>query len=168
RPIVLLGVKPDEFDTLLCIFYPLYVPLSDFAPNRPLYLEAIWRTRNTSQWNTLLRLVDKWDFSALYSLACARLSAPGILSAVEKIVLGRRFDIIPWFLSGYKELCQRHNVLTLEEARMLGLEDVVALANVRQQIRQEALNQPLERITELVRKTFAVDRGGHPSVYELF
>jgi hypothetical protein len=82
------------------------------------------------EWTSILTLAIQWDFQSVKTLAANRLSF--IASPIEKIVLGRRFDMFEWLQDGYTAVCSRHEALTIEEGNLLGIEDVVKIAAVRQ------------------------------------
>ena len=75
-------------------------------------------------------LAAQWNFQSIKTLAVNHLSA--IASLVDKIVLGRRYDIIEWLENAYTAVCWRDEALTIQEGKLLGVEDVVKIAAVRQ------------------------------------
>ena len=78
-----------------------------------------------------------------------------ITSAVERIALGRRYDIPGWLVPAYAEVCERKEPLTLAEAVLLGLEDMVCIGQVRHTIRYTSnLNRHHDSIVALVRDIF--------------
>lgn len=53
-------------------------------------------------------------------------------SPIDKIVLGRRYNISEWLGGAYEAVCTRSDPLTVEEGIRLGVEDAVRIAAVRQ------------------------------------
>lgn len=66
-------------------------------------------------------------------MAIARLSE--MTSAVDRLVLAKRFDVERWLKPAYIELCKRDSSLTLAENTRLGMEDATLLANARAAMR---------------------------------
>lgn len=59
------------------------------------------------------------------------LAPNGIITAVEKIVLGTKYDVREWLVPAYEEVCLRARPLDLEEGARLGSERVVKIAKLR-------------------------------------
>jgi hypothetical protein len=72
----------------------------------------------------------EWNFQSIKNLAVERLSA--IATPVDKIVLGRRYNIFEWLENAYIDVCWRDQALTIEEGKLLGVEDVIKIAAMRQ------------------------------------
>ena len=66
-------------------------------------------------------------------LAIARLAQ--LASPVDRILLGRRYDIPEWLGTAYLELCTRDDALSYEEGVRLGMHDVILLSDIRQSVR---------------------------------
>ncbi|KIM91718.1 hypothetical protein PILCRDRAFT_827 [Piloderma croceum F 1598] len=113
---ILLAVSTKDFDTFLSILYP--VECSALA------------LTTVDEWTSILRLAVEWNFQSIKNLAVERLSA--IATPVDKIVLGRRFDIFEWLENAYTNVCWRDEALTIEEGKLLGVEDVIEIAAMRQ------------------------------------
>jgi hypothetical protein len=75
-------------------------------------------------------LATQWNFKSIKTLAVNHLSA--MTSPVDKIVLGRRYDISEWLGMAYTILCSRDEALTIKEGKLLGLEDVIKIAALHQ------------------------------------
>ncbi|KAJ6497452.1 hypothetical protein C8R45DRAFT_127696 [Mycena sanguinolenta] len=140
NPIVLEGVNAVDFDRFLSVLYPL-----DFATRDIV---------STEEWTSVLSLASRWEFNSLRELAMQHLFV--ITSAVERIALGRRYDIPGWLVPAYAEVCERKEPLTLPEAVLLGLEDTVCIGQVRHTIRYTSnLNRHHDSIVALVRDIFS-------------
>ena len=57
----------------------------------------------------------------------------------QRLILGRKYDIDQWILPALQELCERPNPPTPDEARLMGLEDVILVGSVREKVRTHAL-----------------------------
>ncbi|KAF7350933.1 BTB domain-containing protein [Mycena sanguinolenta] len=139
NPIVLEGINAVDFDRFLSVLYPLDFTTRDIA--------------STEEWTSVLSLASRWEFNSLRELAMQHLFV--ITSAVERIALGRRYDIPCWLVPAYAEVCERKEPLTLAEGRLLGLEDTVCIGQVRHTIRYTSnLNRHHDSIIALVRDIF--------------
>jgi hypothetical protein len=107
----------------------------------------------TKEWTSVLTIASIWDFSSLRHLSISRLDYS--LDTVERIVLGKQFDVCRWLTPAYFELCARPEPLTYEEGEMLGMRDVIKIGQVRHQIRYGTnLNRHEDTILALVRDMF--------------
>jgi hypothetical protein len=108
---------------------------------------------SAEEWTSVLSLASRWEFTSLCELAMQHLFA--ITSAVERIALGRRYDIPGWLVPAYTEVCERKDPLTLGEGRLLGLDDAILIGQVRHMIRYSSnLNRHHDSIVALVRDVF--------------
>ena len=57
---------------------------------------------------------------------------------MDRIVLGRKYDLEDWLLDAFFSICERLEPLSLAEASRLSLEDVVKVSGAREAIRQPA------------------------------
>ncbi|KAJ7721484.1 hypothetical protein B0H16DRAFT_1335241, partial [Mycena metata] len=136
NPIVLEGVNAVDFDRFLSILYPSNFTARDIA--------------SPEEWTSVLSLATRWDFTSLRDLAMQHLFAT--TSAVERIALGRRYDILEWLVPAYTEVCERKDPLTIAEGRLLGVDDAICIGQVRHMIRYSAnLNRHHDSVVALVR-----------------
>lgn len=80
-------------------------------------------------WIAVLKVASRLDFMSHRKLAITRLTA--LASPVERIKLGKDYDIASWLGPAYKELCLRTPPLTVDEGSKLGLEDAMKISAVR-------------------------------------
>lgn len=88
---------------------------------------------NVKEWSAVLNLADKWGFRRIRALAIKQITP--IASPVDILVLNRRHSIneAGWCLAdAYYAIIIRPNALTLEEGYLLGMEDVIEIASIRQ------------------------------------
>jgi len=115
-PISLVKVTVKDFDRFLSILYP-----ADFRK----------RTVTTAdEWGSVLDLAAEWNFQSIKHLAIdhiAQADAP-----VDKIVLGRKHNMVEWLGEAYEAVCKRKDPLTQQEGVRLGVEDVIRISAVRQ------------------------------------
>ncbi|KAJ7286922.1 hypothetical protein C8J57DRAFT_1282354 [Mycena rebaudengoi] len=139
NPIVLEGVNTLDFDRFLSVLYPINFLTRDVV--------------SVDEWTSVLALATKWEFTSLRELAMQNLSAT--TSAVERIAIGRRYDVPSWLVPAYTEVCERKDPLTPAEGRLLGLDDVICIGQVRHSIRYTSnLNRHHDSIVMLVKDVF--------------
>jgi len=141
NPIRLVGIRAKDFDIFLSILYP------------PKF--GVYAATNVDEWNSVLDLASKWKFESIKALAIEKLAV--IASPIDRIVLGRRYEITEWLVDAYTAACERSSALTLEEAGRLGLEDVVKISFLRQEIRTLS-SGPARASVDVVSTTFGLDR----------
>ncbi|KAI5117946.1 hypothetical protein M0805_004711 [Coniferiporia weirii] len=105
-----------DFELLLSFVYP-----TSFGPDFQC---------STDEWLRVLVISTRLGFTALRRAALNAL-AP-VYDAVARIRLARAYGVDEWLVGAYHELCKRTEPLDLEEARELGLEDMVRLARARE------------------------------------
>lgn len=124
HPLVLYGISKIDFERLLWIIYP-----ADFG---------VCRAHTQDEWTSILDLSTRWECADIRALAVRELQKLPV-SPVDTVILSRRFDISGrWTLAAYAALCQRPDALSLEEASCLGLETMVRIAQLREQIQRGA------------------------------
>lgn len=92
------------------------------------------------EWSSILRLSTRWGFSAIRKLAISRLGKIG--DPVDKIVEGRACGVDEWLIDSFAELCKRDKLLTTEEGKRLGVEDVLVVAQVRESMKSPSSPSP--------------------------
>jgi hypothetical protein len=79
-----------------------------------------------SAWVDVLHLSSKWEITVMRAAAIAPLISP-----MDKLVFGRLYDVESWVLDALVGILGRKEDLSIEEARRMQLEDVVAIAKGR-------------------------------------
>ena len=92
---------------------------------------GVYTATSVDDWSAVLHLADLWGFKSIRALAIKQL-AP-IATAIDKIVLGKRFAISGWLLDGYSAVCAREDPLTEEEGARLSNRDIVRIFTAREQ-----------------------------------
>ncbi|KAJ7647890.1 hypothetical protein FB45DRAFT_734421 [Roridomyces roridus] len=139
NPIILEGVNALDFDRFLAVLYPMNFAARDIG--------------TVEEWTSVLSLATRWDFFSLRELAMQYLDQN--TAAVERIALGRRYDIPSWLTAAYTEVCERKDPLTLAEGRLLGVDDTIRIGQVRHSIRYSAnLNRHHDSVVALIRDVF--------------
>ncbi|KAJ7772029.1 hypothetical protein DFH07DRAFT_997847, partial [Mycena maculata] len=103
-PVKLEGISSFDFQSLL-------------KPSRT----AIPKTPGLSQdeWISVLKLSTMWLFSEARILAIRHLTGHS-LDCIQRILLGRQYDVSEWLRSGYTELARRSTSISSEEANKIG------------------------------------------------
>ncbi|TFK62963.1 hypothetical protein BDN72DRAFT_341457 [Pluteus cervinus] len=84
------------------------------------------------EWTSVLHISHKLQCPSVRKLAINQMTP--LTSAVDKVVLGHKYDISEWVSEGYIALCQREAPISAEEGHRLGVEDVVHISNIRFQL----------------------------------
>ncbi|TDL13799.1 hypothetical protein BD410DRAFT_810244 [Rickenella mellea] len=106
-PLRLDGIKACDFRALLKVLIPL--PSIDEAK-----IEL-----NKKEWLGVLHLSDMWKFKASRRLSIDKLGKLP-MNAVERILLGRKYNIDEWLMAAHLHLARRQAFLRLWEAEELG------------------------------------------------
>lgn len=126
-----------EFERLLWVFYNPYVTIhASFS------LPLIFSCRryslydaNVEEWTTVLKLANQWEFVEVKALAIRELQTLP-MDPVPRILLYRKYAVNEDHLhKAFTELTIQDEFPNADEARQLGLETVVQLANARERAR---------------------------------
>ncbi|GLB42213.1 hypothetical protein LshimejAT787_1102280 [Lyophyllum shimeji] len=123
---VKLPVNKGDFRRLLEVIYPLNIPPDPSMPKEG--------------WIAVLRLAKMWEMSKIRALAIARLSAIG-MGSVEKIVLAKEFHVPQWLRSGYQELVDQTEMLSLEDCDKIDYPSAIRIFRMRECKLRDANNQ---------------------------
>ncbi|CUA75515.1 hypothetical protein RSOLAG22IIIB_11797 [Rhizoctonia solani] len=115
HPIVMEGVKADDFVALLKVLYASHFSTHQPEPDASLIIPAF-------------RLANMWNFSDLRAFLLPL--AEKHLTDIDKILFAREFDIKNWLAPAHIRLCQREEKLTTEEARKLGVDSLLLIARL--------------------------------------
>ncbi|KAI0676490.1 hypothetical protein C8Q78DRAFT_962763 [Trametes maxima] len=121
RPLMLEGIKKDEFRALLSIMH--------YAPT--------WREKrepSMEQWILVLKLTTMWQFASLRRVSINALT-PLLEAAsdpVRWISLARQYDVKEWLFPALHVLAKRIQALQLDEVEPLGLATAIKMAEVRE------------------------------------
>ena len=97
----------------------------------------MYSATTVEEWTAVLNLAAMWKFESIKAFSIERLA--NLASPIDKIVLGRKHNVVEWLSGAYREVCERDGALTLEEAHRLGMEDVVRISSLRQDIRGSSM-----------------------------
>lgn len=114
--------------------------------------------RSSEEWASILELASKWEFQSLCKRAISELES--LATPIEKVILGRKYDIPELSLPAYADLCQSTVPLTEEDGKRLGLRDVIKIYCIRQELWGQEVRPSIssEDLLEKVRTHFQPDR----------
>ncbi|KAF7308220.1 hypothetical protein HMN09_00669900 [Mycena chlorophos] len=118
KPLVLEGIESLDFQRLLKVLYPLDIPQILSMPKE--------------EWISVLKLATMWYFLDARELAITQLDQRA-LTPVERILLSRQYDVAKWLRSGYTELAQREEGISLEDAEKIKFRTTVLLYHCREE-----------------------------------
>jgi hypothetical protein len=102
-----------------------------------------------AQWTDVLHLSSKWGFEHLRAAAVKAILP--LASAVDKLVLGRKYGFDDWVPGAYVDLLEREEHLTMAEGKLMDLEDILAIARGRCEVRTRSV-KPRANIEEVVKR----------------
>ncbi|KAF7295994.1 BTB domain-containing protein [Mycena kentingensis (nom. inval.)] len=115
--LLLENIRSEAFAKLLWVFY---------NPKYSLYDATV------EDWSTILELADKWGFAEVKNLAVRQLEKLE-MADVDRIVLYHAYSVDERFLvPRYVALCERPELLTVEEGLLLGMKTVISLTRARE------------------------------------
>ncbi|KAF6761040.1 hypothetical protein DFP72DRAFT_804333 [Ephemerocybe angulata] len=115
---VSLDVEPHEFRIFLGALYP-----------KQLQGEL---TLTPDEWLAVLKLSTKWLFNDFRKMAIEKLSPLTGMDPIEKVRIGKEFCVEAWLLSGYRELVNRDESITVGDAGKLGWQSAIRLCGLRE------------------------------------
>ena len=131
---MLADVSVQDFETFLWVFY---------NPRYSLYDAPV------ETWHTILRLADKWDFKQVKELAVREPNKKKDLALIDRMALYQAYKVDNKHLVPlYAELVKRDRPLSIEEARVLGLETMVLVNTAREKLRANPSNGGLSPLPE--------------------
>jgi molecular chaperone GrpE (heat shock protein) len=110
-----------------------------------------------SEWTSVLHLSHTWNFPSMRSLAVRQLLS--LTTPVDRVVLGRKYDVEHWLRPAYQAICEREEWLSEQEGERLGLRDVLKIGRARQLLRAPVVLREEEERRSLLDGVF----GDHPS-----
>jgi hypothetical protein len=123
------------------------------SPVPPFFSPGSVAISTLSQWTDVLHLSSKWGF--VHARAVAIQAIPPLASPVDKIVLGRTYDLSEWLPEAFTDIIERSQKLTVEDACRLTREDLVAIANGREDARGLTI-KPRGQIEAIVRSVLGL------------
>jgi hypothetical protein len=119
------------------------------------------------QWTSILHLATKWRFDTMRHAAIHGLQ--DVSDPIEKIRLWQKYNIKNyWVLGAFTDACIREECLSIEEGRILGIENIVLIAQVRERLRNcacratdfESVTQLRDSAYDILKETLPLIRPG--------
>ena len=110
--------------------------------------------RSSEEWVSILELASKWEFQSVGRRATSELNS--LATPIERVILSRKYDIPEFRLQAYVDLCQSNVPLTEKDGKRLGLQDVIKIYRVRQELWGQDVRSSIssEDLLEKVRTLF--------------
>jgi hypothetical protein len=133
------NIERKDFDAFLSILYP------EWGFWSIVYQRLYWETTHRdfeqhnlsyNEWRSVLHLSTQWDVAPIRRLALNNIQPP---TPHDQLLLARTYSVDPWVIPALSALCERSAPLSLDEARQMNIEDVVLVATVREDIRNQTL-----------------------------
>ncbi|KAJ7772024.1 hypothetical protein DFH07DRAFT_937719 [Mycena maculata] len=118
KPFKLEGIECIDFERLLKVLTPV--------SKTPILSNV--------EWMSVLKLANLWHFLEIRELAIKQLDAHAAnsLDCVERILLGKQYDVSAWLRSGYQDLARRKTPISMDEAKQLGWEVTLQIFHLRE------------------------------------
>lgn len=99
------------------------------------------------EWKSVLEISSRWGFEAHRTLALERIDRR--VSSVDRLLLAKQYNVSKWLTPAYVSLCMRDTPLTLDEGKLLAIDDVIGIAAIRERrLRRKLSREYLQEIIE--------------------
>lgn len=98
----------------------------------------------------------RWGFASLRKLALRSVKPP---TPCDQLLLARTYGIDHWVLPSLSALCERTAPISLNEARQMRIEDVVLVATVREDVRNDGSKTEIPHLIEATQARIAQTAG---------
>ncbi|TFK58660.1 hypothetical protein BDN72DRAFT_829558 [Pluteus cervinus] len=97
------------------------------------------------EWASILKVSHQWEFESIFKLALEKIEL--VSSPVDKVVIGKAYDIPEWATEARVLLCRREEPITLEEALRMGIEEAMSISTTRHRIRSSEVRPGMQDST---------------------
>ncbi|TFK64824.1 hypothetical protein BDN72DRAFT_962946 [Pluteus cervinus] len=97
------------------------------------------------EWASILKVAHNWEFESIVKLALEKIEP--VSSPVDKLILGRTYNIPGWATEARVLLCRREEPITQEEGCRMGTEEVVNISQARHHIRSSEIRPGVQDST---------------------
>ncbi|KAG9022898.1 hypothetical protein FRB95_013998 [Tulasnella sp. JGI-2019a] len=116
------------------------------------------------QWSAVLHLATIWEFPALREHAIEVFDNRfHNQDALDRIELARRCDVAKWFQPAYRQLCERPESLSLDEAWRLGISQFVAISRIRDELSQLRIATLVENVEKRLEGEVVSTKAWYPN-----
>ncbi|KAK7679650.1 hypothetical protein QCA50_017362 [Cerrena zonata] len=143
HPIVLQGVKADDFRALLTLMFPPWTTVHPHA-------------LCASEWTSVLKLSTMWLMAEYRTTAIQKLEVLLGEDPVRRIVLANEYRISSWLSGAYLQLASRTDALTPQEGSSLGYECAFKVVEFRERAyRKILMDGEVNQLNNVARGSFA-------------
>lgn len=103
----------------------------------------------------------KWGFSSICGIAAHKVFL--LASAIDRIVLGRKYGLDAWLFDSFVEVCERTDFLSLSEASRMSVADYVRIGQAREMIRLSGAPMDVANVRAIVTRIFGLQDGNSPA-----
>lgn len=118
KPLILHQISKVDFKSFLRVLVPLQPGLN-------------YSNISEEMWISTLKLSTMWEFTTLRDLAIRNLNQ---LDMIDMILLGSKYRVSQWFVTGCTKLIMRSCGPTEEEGNLLGMGFVVQIYGLRERM----------------------------------
>ncbi|KAF9255988.1 hypothetical protein L218DRAFT_911811 [Marasmius fiardii PR-910] len=123
NPIVLPDVKQSEFMALMDYFYQ-----GSFFLNEPGHAISL------REYIDLLSIASRYECTGARQKAIQGIESHCI-DPIQKIILSEKYNVQHWLMPAYIELCKRDKSLNGNDARQIGIDKAMVIAEARENVR---------------------------------
>lgn len=87
-----------------------------------------------------LRIASAYDYPSLRTFCLRKLLDNGTLTPIQQLQVSREFGLEAWEKSAFRELCERKDPITQQEAKIMGIDTFVQVASAREKLQREKPN----------------------------
>ncbi|KAJ8085444.1 hypothetical protein PM082_004260 [Marasmius tenuissimus] len=137
NPIVLEEIHKVDFERFLSVLYPQFKPSHRNNNSEGLHESEI------DTWLSVLKLSSQWNFIDIRKTAIERISehtmSPASFNAFDRIVAGREYGVLQWFLDGVIAIAGAHTAdISRGDAHKIVLGTALSLYHLKGRVRRVA------------------------------
>ncbi|KAF8643557.1 hypothetical protein AX16_008945 [Volvariella volvacea WC 439] len=149
-PLVIEHLTSLDFESFLGVLYP-----TNFGQDEG---------TSVAYWSSVLQVSTYFELRSIRELSISKLTV--IATAVDKVVLGRKFNVTHWLEDAYHTICTSWTHLTKEEGRRLGVDEVTGILEARQRLLWENPKMQKHEQLKIIAKIFGLEAPPDPTVYQ--
>ena len=135
QPIMLEGVKTEDFKQLLRVMYARYVGHSNNIFILKLKLPSAFAEEEKlaeQEWVSVLVLAARWAMERLHQLAIKKLTQKIATDPYKLVVMGLEHNVDSWLVRGILLLVLREDPMGEEDANRIGISAVLKVSTIRE------------------------------------
>jgi len=135
QPIILEGVKTEDFKQLLRVMYARYVGHSDNLFILKFKFPSAFAEEEKlaeKEWVSVLVLAARWAMERLHQLAIKKLTQKISTDPYKLVVMGLEHNVDSWIFRGILLLVLREDPMGEEDANRIGISAVLKVSTIRE------------------------------------